>query len=295
MKIHASEVTKRFGKLTALRGIDLDVGRGERVALVGPNGSGKTTLIRILMGMLAHEGTVELDGRAVSDRSHIAHKLAYAPQVAPQTSVPARDMIAAAASLRAISPGRITAIASRLGLEVDDLGRRPFRNLSGGMKQKLLLAMALAAPASLLILDEPTASLDAASRSRFFELYEELSEDTTLILCSHRLEEIRHMVGRVVALEEGRMVHDSPVAGFLAGRGSAVIELLVADEDSARRWLLARDFARGFGGWWARTVPQARKRALLAEALSSLGAALEDVSVRDLETVEVSRSTRHVA
>ncbi len=107
-------------------------------------------------------------------------------------------------------------MAAALELDLGELGSRLFRSLSGGTKQKLLITLALAADASLLVLDEPTASLDARARERFFPLVEELAPDATLLLCSHRLEEVRQLVDHVLMLAEGRLVYDGPAARFLA-------------------------------------------------------------------------------
>ena len=85
------------------------------------------------------------------------------------------------------------------------------RALSGGMKQKLLISLALAAPVSLLILDEPTASLDHAAREAFFRLFDKKAGGATLLLSSHRLDEVRRLVDRVLVLEEGHIALDAPV------------------------------------------------------------------------------------
>ena len=106
-------------------------------------------------------------------------------------------------------------LGARLDLDLPSLAGRPFRGLSGGMKQKLLVALALASEPALLILDEPTGSLDARSRERFFGLFEELADDVTVILCSHRLEEVQQLVDHVLVLEEGRLVYDGHASGFL--------------------------------------------------------------------------------
>src|SRR5690606_30285753 len=120
---------------------------------------------------------------------------------------------------------------------------RPFRSLSGGSKQKLLIALALAARPELLILDEPTASLDAEARGRFFELQRELAGDATLILCSHRLEEIRSLVDHVVALHEGRRVYDGDAASYLSQRVGSLLELRIATGPTTDGWLTGHGFA----------------------------------------------------
>lgn len=222
MRIELRNVRKRFGRMEALRGLDLDLPAGTRAALVGPNGSGKSTLIRALLGLLACEGDVRLDGRSpFEDRLLTARRLAYVPQTAPQLSASVEEVIHTVAFTRGLSPEAIGGVAARLDLDLAPIRARPFRNLSGGMKQKLLLAAAFAARPALLVLDEPTASLDARARERFHALCAELPAGTTLLLCSHRFEEIRHLADHVIALEDGRVTWDGPARDFLPLRPRA--------------------------------------------------------------------------
>lgn len=287
MRIELSAVRKRFGAAEVLKGIDLTVPAGRRVALIGPNGSGKSTLLRALLGLVECEGEVRLDGRSpFEDRLEVARRLAYVPQVAPQLGAPVEDVVALVSRTRGLAPEAITRMASRMELDVEALRGRPFRALSGGMKQKLLIALALASDASLLVMDEPTASLDARARARFFALCEERAPGRTLVLCSHRLEELRHLAGHVVSLEEGRVTHDGPAGDFLAGRGLAVVEVATGSREAAD-WLQARGFRTGLAGWWVRTLSQAEKRELVPELARELGPRMRDLLVRDLETVEV--------
>jgi ABC-type multidrug transport system ATPase subunit len=207
VRVELKDVRKSFGRVEALRGVSAELAAGERVALIGPNGSGKSTLLRAILGLIRCDGTVRIDGRSpYSDRTALAFKLAYVPQVAPRIGAPVRELVRAAATVRGQEPADVAQIAGRLGLDLEAIAGRPFQDLSGGMKQKVLIALALAAPAALLVLDEPTASLDTESRGLFFELLEEIRPGATVLLCSHRLEEIRSVTPRVWALTEGRLV-----------------------------------------------------------------------------------------
>ncbi len=210
MKIELLHVRKRFGTHTVLQDVDLFVPCRSRVALVGPNGSGKSTLLRVLMGLLSYEGEVRLDDLSpFSDRRRVAQRLAYVPQVAPQLGATVREVVRAVSSLRNLRAERISEVAERLELPLAPISAKPFRSLSGGMKQKLLVALAFASEASLYILDEPTASLDAASRGRFEALLDGVASEATIVLCSHRLEEVARLSKRVVQLHDGRVVQDS--------------------------------------------------------------------------------------
>ena len=221
MRIELRGARKRFGKVEALRGIDLTIPGGRRVALVGPNGSGKSTLIRALLGLVDCEGEVRIDGpNPYESRVELARRLAYVPQVAPALGASVNELVALVCLTRGLERGDVERVAGRLALDLESVARRPFRNLSGGSKQKLLLAIAFAARPSLLVLDEPTASLDEDARKRFLELCGELPVSTTVILCSHRLEEVAHLTDHVLALHEGKVQYDGPAAGFVGAVSS---------------------------------------------------------------------------
>ncbi|KAB2963082.1 MAG: ATP-binding cassette domain-containing protein, partial [Thermoanaerobaculia bacterium] len=191
--------------------------------------------------------------------------------------------------LRGLDLAALRARASALGLRWEAIEGVPFRGLSGGMRQKLLIALALAARADLIVLDEPTASLDAGTREVFFEMFGALPETTTSILCSHRLDEMRHLVDHVVCLEEGRVRFDGAAESYLRTRALSVIEVqLGAGEDGA--WLAGLEFRSGHGGWWRRTVDQAGKVALLPLLAARLDGHLVNLHVRDLESIAIEES-----
>lgn len=277
MRIRLDAISKKFGKVNALREVTLDVPTGAKIALIGPNGSGKTTLIRVLLGLVDHRGRVTLDG----DRRDIA----YVPQVAPHMAVTVGELVRAICRLRGLPTDAVATAARRLDLPLDLLAHREFRALSGGSKQKLLIALALAAQPRLLILDEPTASLDAEARGRFLTLQSELAGDATLILCSHRLEEIRSLVDHVIALEDGAVSYDGPAADYLGQRVGTLLELRYRGQDLS--WLRERGFAAGVDGWWSKSVDRDTKLALVPAAIAALGTGLADLSVRDVDLVEL--------
>jgi ABC-type multidrug transport system ATPase subunit len=288
MRIEARGVAKRFGRLAALDGVSFEVAPRSRVALAGPNGSGKSTLNRILMGLLACEGVVRLDGRCpFRERVAVARRMAYVPQIAPQLGAPVGEVMAAITRVRALDPDRVARLAVAFDLDLGALAPSPFRSLSGGTKQKLLITLAFAVDARLLILDEPTGSLDTRARERFFELFDAFAPEATLVLCSHRLDEIRPLVDHVLLLDEGRVRYDGPAAAFLAERALAVLDVWVEGE-SAAAWLASRGFRKSPSGAWRRTATQAEKLTLLAEMTRQLGPALRNVNARDLEAVELA-------
>ncbi len=214
MHIELRKVSKHFGAVAAVDEISFIIPDGSRVALLGPNGSGKSTLIRAILGLIECEGEVLLDGcSAFHHRSRLASRIAYIPQVAPQLNASVGELIRAIASLRNLSPDLIERESTALDFDLPATMGRPFRYLSGGMKQKLLAAIAFASRPDLLILDEPTASLDEQARQRFWRLLRERTPGATLLLCSHRLDEADGFVERVLLLQEGRLVQDKQDCG----------------------------------------------------------------------------------
>jgi ABC-2 type transport system ATP-binding protein len=195
------------------------------------------------------------------------------------------DLVRAVCDLRDLDRSAVAHAAARLDLPLAELARREFRALSGGSKQKLLIALALAARPELVILDEPTASLDAEARGRFLALQRELIGDATLILCSHRLEEIRSLVDHVIALDEGQVTYDGGAADYLARRVGTLLELRYRGTNPA--WLVARGFLPGADGWWSKSVDRDAKLSLVPAALDALSADLTDLSVRDVDLVEL--------
>jgi len=292
VRIELAGVAKRFGRVTALDGIDLVLEAGSRVALIGPNGSGKSTLTRVIMGIVGCTGTVRVDGVAPYDqRVQLAQQMAYVPQIAPQLGASVAEVIRLVSALRRLDPRAVHHAAARLALDLDAIAGQPVRALSGGMKQKLLIALAFATDASLLILDEPTASLDAASRQAFFGLVEERAPSATLLLCSHRLDELHHLVDNVVELRNGRVAFAGPVDAFLSAHAYTMIEVRTTSPAGAAA-LRERSFRRGAAGSWARLVSRGEKLSLLRELLAGNDWALEDVLVRDLDTLESGSGTQ---
>jgi ABC-2 type transport system ATP-binding protein len=286
VRIEARGVGKRFGRVTALDSVSFDVRAGARIALLGPNGSGKSTLLRAAMGLVACEGELLLDGRsAFRERVAVARRLAYVPQSAPKLAAPVRELLSAIARVRDLGAGAVPRAAEALGLDLAPLARLPFRSLSGGTQQKLLLALAFACEASLLVLDEPTGSLDAPARDRFHELVSGLDPRTTLLLCSHRLDEVRPLVDHVLFLSEGRLAYDGPAPEFLASRTTSLIEAW-ADGRAAEAALAARGFRRTPAGAWVRSASHAEKMKLLEELPPLLGPALRNLCARDLESLD---------
>jgi ABC-type multidrug transport system ATPase subunit len=219
--IQIDRVSKSYGAVRALASVSLDIHAGERVAFVGSNGSGKTTLLRCLLGLLRFEGTVTIGGSDVSLRPEVAlQQVAYVPQIAPPLDAPVREVVEAYTRLRGRAASGVVARAHALGLDLEASAGKRFRDLSGGMKQKLLAALALAAETPILVCDEPTANLDGEARAEFMRQLDARPEGGAVLLCSHRVDEVRLLVDRVVELSEGTVHRDAAVADFPFGPGS---------------------------------------------------------------------------
>ena len=207
--IQIEHVSKQFGRVRALRDVDLRLEPGDRLALVGSNGSGKTTLLRALLGLIRVEGCIRIGGVDVAKRpSEALRELAYVPQISPPIEAPVREVVAAFAALRGIEPGAVVRCAAELGLALEPQLTTRFRDLSGGMRQKLLAALALAVDPKILICDEPTANLDAAARQTFLQRLERRPSDSILIVCSHHDADVRPLATRIVTMREGTVQGD---------------------------------------------------------------------------------------
>ncbi|MEM5297857.1 sugar ABC transporter ATP-binding protein [Burkholderia sp. JPY481] len=243
--LKAVSITKRFGATTALTHLDLDIRAGEVVALMGANGAGKSTLVKIISGVYgADSGALTLRGETFAPSSPQQAKrlgVATVHQSTADAVVPALsiadnlllDQLCDAASAWRMTPAvRVDAarpLALRVGLEVDLSA--PLHTLSLAGQQLVTLARALAGNPSLLILDEPTASLSAPEAERLFALIERLRADgAAILLVSHRLGDLRRIADRVTVMRDGRIVADlRPPIDFDAAVETMIGHALPAD------------------------------------------------------------------
>lgn len=205
--ISVENLTKRFGKAVAVDDLSFEVARGEALALWGSNGAGKTTVIRCLLGVMRCRGRITLGGVDVRRRGKQARRLVgYVPQeLAFHDDTRVSHAMRFFCSLRRVPPGRALELLARVGLAGHESKR--VRDLSGGMKQRLALAVALLADPPVIVLDEPTSNLDAKSRDEVVRTLAELKgEGKTILFASHRAEELDALADRVLLLERGRAV-----------------------------------------------------------------------------------------
>lgn len=289
--IELSHVSKSFGRVVALRDVCLRIDPGERVAFIGSNGSGKTTLLRSLLGLLRVDGRVCIAGVDVAVSPEVALKsVAYMPQIAPPIEAPVREVVAAICRLREVKPKAVAERASRLGLVLSEVDRVRFRDLSGGTKQKVLAALTLAAEAPILVCDEPTANLDAQARAAFFAELDARPKHHVTLLCSHRLDEVRQLVDRVVELREGRIERDASVEELLADRQRFRVEVTLAKSapQSVRAFLLESGFGAAGAERFESLVTQTDKVAIVARLVREHGASISDLSVYHVEELDLT-------
>ncbi|NLG24646.1 MAG: ABC transporter ATP-binding protein [Clostridiales bacterium] len=216
MSVVATGLSFSYGERPALEGVGFAVRRGELVAVLGPNGAGKTTLFQCILGLRRrYAGAIAVDGRDARrmPAAERAARMAYVPQlhgdVFGYTAFEMVLMGTAHAVPPLSSPGRreidaANAALRRLGVE--GLAERRFASLSGGERQLVLIARALAQRADTLLMDEPTASLDYGNQSRVLSLVRELAgEGRTVLLSTHNPQHALTYAHRVLALSDGRM------------------------------------------------------------------------------------------
>jgi ABC-type multidrug transport system ATPase subunit len=240
--IVTSGLTKRYGTLLVVDGVNLDVREGDRYGFLGPNGSGKTTIVRMLLGLVyATSGTIEVLGRPVPRQISAVLPLIGALVEAPgayghlsgRANLAIIDAAGSApAGRRRDRRRRIGEALNRVGLGgIDD---RPVRKYSLGMRQRLGLAAALLRSPRLLILDEPTNGLDPRGIHEVRTLLAELSAaGTTVFMSSHQLAEVEQLCTRVGVIDRGRLVLQDDLAALRGPTGRVVVHSADADRAAA--------------------------------------------------------------
>lgn len=206
--IIAKNLTKRYRKHAALHEVSFTIKAGESVALWGANGAGKTTTLRCLLGVHAFEGELSVNGIDVRKRGKAARAaIGYVPQETTFYDLTVVETLYFYARLKKASVSRIDDVLTQVHLSPHNAKRVTM--LSGGMKQRLALAVALLSDPPVLVLDEPTASLDVKAQRDFIYMVQSLSQaGKTIVFSSHRLDEVLALGSRVLVLDEGKLILD---------------------------------------------------------------------------------------
>jgi len=230
LPIRFDAVTVRAGAVTVLDRVSLDIAVGQPTVLIGPNGSGKTTLLRVAMGLLPpSEGRVTWDG--VPDAPPTRRAIVFQRPVMLRRSVAGniRYALKAAGIPRDRHDARMTELLALVGL--DGLAERPARRLSGGEQQRLALARALARDPAVLLLDEPTASLDPAATKAVEDIVRAVAaRGIKVVMASHDLGEARRLAGTIVFMHRGRVAETGDAAAFFQSPQTAGAKAFIAGD-----------------------------------------------------------------
>ena len=233
--IRITGLTKRFGELHVLRGLDLEIADGRVTAIVGPNGAGKTTLMKTILGLTRSDGgAIVVDGERVDDDPMYRTRLGYMPQIArfPE-NLSAAELIAMLRDLRGNDASLDDDLIARFTL--DDQLRKPLRTLSGGTRQKVNAVLAFLFRPEFLVLDEPTAGLDPVSSGVLKEKIAEVRDaGRTVIVTSHILSELDAIADDNAFLVDGRLrysgsIHDLKLATRQLDLERAVAHVMTED------------------------------------------------------------------
>jgi ABC-2 type transport system ATP-binding protein len=237
--VRARDVTKTFGEVVALGGVDLDIARGQVHGLVGPNGAGKTTLLGLLLGLaVADGGSLEVLGARVGRALAVPDGVSGfvdGPSLYP--ALTARQNLEALAALRGHRAARRLHTERALAeVGLGDVADDRVRGFSLGMRQRLGLAAALLTQPGLLVLDEPSNGLDPAGKRHVHRVIADLAASgTAVVLSSHRMDDLAALCSEVTILATGRVVFTGPVAKLAAENGDLDYRVVTGDPASARR------------------------------------------------------------
>jgi ABC-2 type transport system ATP-binding protein len=214
--VRLTGVTKNYGPVRAVDGIDLALGRGETVALLGPNGAGKSTTINMLLGLIAADhGTVEVFGTAPAQAVLAGKVGAMLQEAGFAANATVRELVELA---RALYKDPLPTKEILATAELTDIAERRLDKLSGGQSQRVRFAFALAGNPELLLLDEPTVALDVESRQAFWGAMRRFAATgRTVLFATHYLEEADDYADRVIVIGQGKVVAD--------GTGAAIKKL----------------------------------------------------------------------
>ncbi|MCK4974396.1 MAG: ABC transporter ATP-binding protein [Sulfurimonas sp.] len=211
--IKINNLTKKFGSSISLDRVTCEFNKNDSIAIMGANGAGKTTLIRSILGYYhPDDGEVLINGFSpIVDRVRVLKDISFVPQLPPPIKLSIEELMSYVVTSSDVDKELILHYANEMKLDVKENLNKSFFKLSGGMKQKLLIAISLAKKSKIIIYDEPTANLDPNARDDFYRLLKQNEDDKTLLFVTHRLEEVKELVNRQIYMDLGKVVSDERV------------------------------------------------------------------------------------
>ena len=276
---HAIEVkglTKRFGEFVAVNAVSFNVQQGRVLALWGPNGAGKTTILRCILGLYRFDGKIKVLGQDVLKAGKEVRRLiGYLPQeIRLYGDWTVVEILNFYAKLRQVEPKRVEELIDEWNLR--EIADKPVSELSGGMRQRLAFALALLSDPPILLLDEPTANLDARTRKEVWSFISQIKQQgKTIVFCSHRPDEVRQFADYVLVLDKGIVIAEgkpNELANLV--QEQVTLKLVVAEGQkfAAKEALQRKGFVVSLNGSQLLvTVPNDRKafpiQVLIAEGI----------------------------
>ena len=211
--IQVKNLTKKFSSHISLDNVNIEFNKNEYIALMGPNGAGKTTLIRSILGYYhPNSGEVLINGLdPIKQRVDVLEHISFVPQLPPPIKLSLNELMQYIEASSNVDKELIMHYANEMKLDIKENLNKSFFKLSGGMKQKMLIAISLAKKSNIIIYDEPTANLDPKARDDFYRLLKQNEDDKILLFVSHRLDEIKDIVNRQVYMDLGKVISDDRV------------------------------------------------------------------------------------
>ncbi len=222
-------VTKAYGSVRAVNGVDLEIRHGETIALLGPNGAGKTTTISLLLGLLVPTtGTIEVFGRSPAQAIHQSRVGAMLQEGKLMPGVRVGELID---FVRSLHPAPLPRQELLELAGIGALEKRRVDRLSGGQTQRVRFAMAIAGNPHMLVLDEPTAALDVEARREFWaSMHAYAAQGHTVLFATHYLEEAASFASRLVVIAQGRIIVDGTVPEIQARFGEPRVSFTRQDD-----------------------------------------------------------------
>ncbi len=285
--VRLEAVVKRYGEHAALDGVSLAVPRGQLFGLIGHNGAGKSTLLKLLLNLITPtSGRLWIGGREVRGTAHrdTRRRVGYLPEnLVLYDNLSGLETLQFFARLKGAPPSQCAELLERVGLA--DVGRRPLRGYSKGMRQRLGFAQALLGQPELLLLDEPTTGLDPAGTRDFFAQLKQLRErGVTLLISSHVLAELQGRVDALAMLAGGRLAAQGTVQE-LRERSALPLRLMVSGTP-AQLDALPRELAAHTGLSLRRDTPERLRLELPRPQKMAVLAVITRSGVADLQLQE---------